>query len=125
MYTQNKANAAQRERKGLTSYFMWDRQQNEHTKLAITWVEVVPGSRQRPHHHEPEQVYVIVQGQGIMEIDGEKQSVTTGDLIYIPSNATHGITNHGDELLVYVSAATPAFDLVDAYDRGQLQTQNY
>ncbi len=125
MYRQNKDSAEKRSRKGLVSHFLWDRIRSDKTKLAITWVEVEPGARQRPHHHEPEQVYVIVQGKGKMEVAGETAVVTAGDLVHIPSNATHGIVNTGAELLVYVSAATPPFDLTEAYDRGQLREQNY
>jgi mannose-6-phosphate isomerase-like protein (cupin superfamily) len=71
------------------------------------------------------QVYVIVQGSGIMHVGGEIQPVQAGDLIYIPSNAEHGIENNTAEPLSYVSAATPAMNLRAAYDRGALTPDAY
>jgi len=125
MFTINKANAQKRERNSLTSFFMLDKRTAMQTELAVTWVVVKPGGRQILHHHEPEQVYVIVQGIGEMQVGAEKQVVRTGDLVYIPSKFEHGIVNTGDDKLVYVSAATPPFDLTEAYDRGQLESENY
>jgi quercetin dioxygenase-like cupin family protein len=51
---------------------------------------------------------------------GRSKDVTAGELIHIPSGAKHGIENNGTEMLSYVTAATPAFDYSQAYDRGQL-----
>ena len=125
MYTINISNSQKRERNGLTSYFLLDRRSEMGTKLAVTWVTVAPDGRQISHHHTPEQVYVIVQGEGEMQVGAETRLVRAGDLVYIPSNEEHGIVNTGDEMLVYISAATPPFDLTEAYDRGQLQPESY
>jgi mannose-6-phosphate isomerase-like protein (cupin superfamily) len=125
MFTINKANAQNRERNGLTSYFLLDRRSDADTNLAVTWVDVVPGGRQILHHHVPEQVYVIIQGEGKMQVGANTRKVSAGDLIFIPSDEPHGIVNTGDSTLCYVSAATPPFDLAEAYDRGQLQPGKY
>lgn len=125
MFTISKANAQKRERNGLTSYFMLDRRSEVETDLAVTWVTVAPDSRQIPHHHAPEQVYIIVQGQGEMQVAEALRLVQAGDLVYIPPNAEHGIVNTGEDVLIYVSAATPPFDLTEAYDRGQLVLDRY
>lgn len=89
------------------------------TDLTITWVEVDPGAAQEIHSHDPEQVYVLVEGDGEMTVGDETASISAGDLVHIPSNAAHGIENTGDEPLEYVSAATPAFpgrDIESFYD---------
>jgi quercetin dioxygenase-like cupin family protein len=125
MFTIHKANAQKRERNGLTSYFLLDRRSEAAPNLAVTWVDVIPGGRQILHHHTPEQVYVIVQGEGEMQVGEDIQSVSAGDLIFIPSDEPHGIVNNGDRTLSYVSAATPPFNLTEAYDRGQLQPGKY
>jgi mannose-6-phosphate isomerase-like protein (cupin superfamily) len=125
MFIQNKANVSKRERNGLTSYFLLGAQDIPETPLASTWVTVEPGGRQIPHHHPEIQIYVIVQGGGLMRVGDETAEVSTGDLIYIPSDQIHGIENNSDQPLHYISAATPAFDLPDAYDRGQLSTDAY
>jgi mannose-6-phosphate isomerase-like protein (cupin superfamily) len=129
MFITSKTTAQKRERNGLTSYFLLDRRSEVATgrdpDLAVTWVTVEPGSQQIAHHHEPEQVYVIIQGMGEMQVGSETQLVHAGDLVYIPSNLAHGIVNTGDDVLTYISAATPPFDLTEAYDRGQLQSESY
>ena len=79
------------------------------TDLTVTWVEVEPGSEQVAHSHLPEQVYVVVAGEGRMRVGNEERDVSAGDVVHIPPNAEHGIENTGDEMLEYVSAATPAF----------------
>ncbi|MDY6780780.1 MAG: cupin domain-containing protein [Halobacteria archaeon] len=81
------------------------------TQLTVTWVEVEPGASQMEHSHEPEQVYVIVSGEGIMRVGEDERRVESGDLARIPSNTEHGIENTGDTTLEYVSAATPSFPI--------------
>ncbi len=128
MYLKSKNDVPKRLRNGLTSHFLLDRLSNTgsgRSNLAVTWVELEPDAAQIPHHHEPEQVYVIVQGCGQMRVGAETQPVSAGDLVFIPPNAVHGLQNTGGEPLIYVSAATPPFDLTEAYDRGQLQAERY
>jgi mannose-6-phosphate isomerase-like protein (cupin superfamily) len=118
MYTRARSEADKRERKGLVSHFLLGTPEIADTPLAVTWVDVEPGGHQLLHHHPETQVYIVVQGSGLMHVDGETQPVQTGDLIYIPPNAEHGIRNHTSERLSYISAATPAMNLRAAYDQG-------
>ena len=84
--------------------------------LSVTWVEVPPGAEQRLHSHdESEQVYVIVRGRGRMQVAGDEEEVTEGDLVFIPPAADHGIANDGPEELVYVAAASPPVSMEELY----------
>lgn len=126
MFVRNKANAEKRERSGLTSHFMLGREDVESDALAITWVDVEVGAKQRLHNHPEVQVYVIIAGTGQMHVGDETREVQAGDLIFIPSEAFHGIDNTGNSVLSYVSAASPAFEsLPFAYDKGQLTLDAY
>ena len=60
MFRRNRLEALRRERDGLVSRILWHEGDLPETQLTVTWVEVAPGSGQRSHSHEPEQVYVIV-----------------------------------------------------------------
>lgn len=120
MIIQHKSTVPFRERNGLTSYIYLQSGDIADSQLAVTWVEVAVGAKQRPHHHEAEQVYVIVQGSGLMQVGDQSRPAKRGDLIYIPGSATHGIENTGSEVLIYVSAATPNWDITSVYDHGQL-----
>ena len=125
MFIRSKNLADKRERSGLTSYFMLGRGDVEGDALAVTWVDVQPGRKQRLHNHPEVQIYVVIAGTGQMHIDESTRTIAAGDCIFIPSNAMHGIDNIGDSILSYISAATPAFNLVDAYDKGQLVSEAY
>jgi mannose-6-phosphate isomerase-like protein (cupin superfamily) len=120
MLTTSVATAPQREIDGLASHVLLQAGDPGDSALTVTWVEVAPGARQAPHEHAPEQVYVIVSGRGRMRVGDEERDLERGAIALVPSGSTHGITNIGDEPLVYVSAATPAFRVTDLYDAGPL-----
>ncbi len=113
----NRDEVIQREYHGLRSHIFLQQGDPPRTNLAITWVDVPPGARQMLHQHEPEQVYVIVEGTGRMRVGEEEENVVAGDLIYILSNVMHAIENRSSEMLSYLSAATPAFDIAAYYDQ--------
>jgi mannose-6-phosphate isomerase-like protein (cupin superfamily) len=94
---------------GLVSHLLHGEGDAADTDLTVTWVEVDPGAEQVLHSHDPEQVYVLVAGEGVMTVGDERREVAAGDLVHIPSDTDHGIENTGDGTLEYVSAATPAF----------------
>ena len=48
----------------------------------------------------------------------EERPVAERDLVYIPSNMTHNIENVSDQVLTYVSAATPNVNWQAFYDTG-------
>jgi quercetin dioxygenase-like cupin family protein len=83
------------------------------TALTVTWVEVEPGSSQVLHSHDPEQVYVVLAGEGRVTVGDDRERVVAGDLVHIPSNTEHGVENTGEETLEYVSAATPTVPTED------------
>ena len=122
MYTRSKKESPRRERSGLVSHILLQRGDLSDVRLTATWVDVAPGSRQRPHEHPSEQVYVVTAGSGRMLVKEEERQVGSGD-IYIPSGAVHGIENTSEEVLTYISAATPALDADAAYDTGQLRLE--
>ena len=123
VFRRNRLEALRRERDGLVSRILWHEGDLPETQLTVTWVEVAPGSGQRSHSHEPEQVYVIVRGRGRMKVGDEELVVVEGDLIHIPPDTLHRIENLADEVLTYLSAATPAVDWEAFYDAGPLRAR--
>jgi mannose-6-phosphate isomerase-like protein (cupin superfamily) len=77
--------------------------------LTTTLVELSPGGEQRVHSHDPEQVYFLLEGRGLMTLGDETVPVTAGDCVFIPSGTPHGLKNDGSTLLRYFSAAAPSF----------------
>ena len=47
-----------------------------------------------------------------------------GDVVFIPPRTVHGIGNVFDEVLTYVSAATPTVDWRAFYDEGPQRPQS-
>jgi quercetin dioxygenase-like cupin family protein len=78
-------------------------------RLTVTRVEIQPGGVQHDHAHDPEQSYLILEGEGRMRVGEETQMVHPGDCIFIPSGNKHGLVNTGAGMLIYLSAASPSF----------------
>jgi len=124
MYTRSKKESPRPKRSGLVSHILLQQRGNLYdVGLTATWVGVAPESRQRLHEHASEQVYVVTAGSGKMLVEEEERAVGAGDLIYIPSGAVQGLENTSEEVLTYISAATPALDAEAAYDTGQLRLE--
>jgi mannose-6-phosphate isomerase-like protein (cupin superfamily) len=47
---------------------------------------------QRHQHRETEEIYMLLDGEAELEIDGEVRHVSAGDAILIPAGAWHQIT---------------------------------
>jgi mannose-6-phosphate isomerase-like protein (cupin superfamily) len=99
------------QRDDITSYLLVSEKTCGAEKLVITIVEMEPDGFQHLHAHEPEQMYYVLEGQGLMMVDGEERTVQAGDCIFFPSFAEHGLKNTGEGVLRYLSAASPSFTL--------------
>ena len=50
------------------------------------------GATQRHYHARSEEIYLIVEGGGELEVDGERREVAAGDAVLIPPKAWHELT---------------------------------
>jgi mannose-6-phosphate isomerase-like protein (cupin superfamily) len=101
-------------RDNITSYLLASEDTCDSKNLTITIVDMEPGGRQHVHSHEPEQMYYIMEGSGLMTVDGEQQQVGAGDCIFFSSFSSHGLENTGGTVLRYLSAASPSFTAEDS-----------
>jgi quercetin dioxygenase-like cupin family protein len=63
------------------------------------------------HSHKiQEQIYHVLEGEGLMELDGKRQVVRKHDVIYIPPGVKHALYNSGFEDLIFIVVTTPAKD---------------
>lgn len=77
--------------------------------FCLGYVTLEPGGGQIPwHNHSQEEVYVILQGRGEMCLGEERQAVSAGQAIYIPSGVYHQLTNQADAPLVFLYCYAPA-----------------
>lgn len=109
MNVMRKTSAPRYKRDNVVSYLLVSELTGDARNLSITLVEMEPGGIQRVHSHEPEQMYYILEGSGIMTVDDEQRPVQAGDCIFYPSFAKHGLENTGETMLRYLSAASPSF----------------
>jgi quercetin dioxygenase-like cupin family protein len=65
---------------------------------------------ERHAHKVQEQIYHVLEGEGMMEIDGKRQVVRRHDVIFIPPGLAHSITNNGLTDLTFVVVTTPVED---------------
>jgi mannose-6-phosphate isomerase-like protein (cupin superfamily) len=75
---------------------------------------IVPvGQTSQPHSLRTSEVYYILSGMGEMHIDGEVQTLESGDTVYIPPNAKQFIRNSGEADLVFICIVDPAWEKED------------
>ncbi|WP_184019712.1 cupin domain-containing protein [Haloferula luteola] len=67
----------------------------------------------RHYHRESEEIYFILEGRGVMEIDGEEREVVVGDGILIPAGAWHQIRSI--EPLRFLCCCAPPYRHEDTY----------
>jgi mannose-6-phosphate isomerase-like protein (cupin superfamily) len=64
----------------------------------IDRVVVPPGSTIGFHKHgENEEMYVVLEGQGLMKIENDEVTVGKGDMILNPAGGRHGLINNSRE----------------------------
>jgi quercetin dioxygenase-like cupin family protein len=61
-------------------------------------------------HKVQEQIYHVLEGEGSMEIEGERRIVRKHDVIFIPPGISHSICNNGITDLTFVVVTTPVED---------------
>ena len=59
------------------------------------------------------EIYFILEGKGIMNIDDEKEEVHAGQAIYIPANSKQYIRNIGNEELKFLCIVNPMWNIED------------
>ncbi len=73
------------------------------------------GATQRHYHRLSEEFYFLLEGEGLMEIDGEERPVGPGDAILIPAGAWHQIRSTGPETLRFLCCCAPPYSHEDTY----------
>lgn len=80
-------------------------------EVSLARARVEPGVTTRLHRvMATAERYVITQGMGVVEIDGESRDVRAGDRVLIPPGAAQRITNTGALDLIFDCICTPRFD---------------
>ena len=76
---------------------------------------LLPGQATQRHYHRlSEEIYLIVEGGGLMEIDGEEREVGADEAILIPAGARHTLVA-GSEGVRLLCCCVPPYSHDDTY----------
>jgi mannose-6-phosphate isomerase-like protein (cupin superfamily) len=64
----------------------------------------------RHKHKVQEQIYHVLEGEGLMEIEGKNHVVRKHDVIFLPPSVEHAISNTGLADLVFLVVSLPVSD---------------
>jgi mannose-6-phosphate isomerase-like protein (cupin superfamily) len=70
--------------------------------LTVGTGEIPPGAVLLRHHHAPGEVYYVLDGEGVTEIDDLTTPVGAGTALYIPPGARHRTRNTGTRPLRFL-----------------------
>jgi mannose-6-phosphate isomerase-like protein (cupin superfamily) len=78
-------------------------------RYSLAHAIVKPGDTTWAHRLMASEVYYIIEGEGIMHINGENAPVRPGSTVYIPPRAIQSITNSGRNDLKFICIVDPAW----------------
>ncbi len=84
--------------------------------LAFGWVINDPARHKKPHYHQRTTEFVyVVEGSGVIEVDGEIGQAMAGDWVEISTGSPHAIRNNNDQYLVALCLCSPSFSMDDVH----------
>ncbi|MBN1573756.1 MAG: cupin domain-containing protein [Deltaproteobacteria bacterium] len=84
------------------------------TRYSLALAKIAPGGKSHTHKlQSSSEVYIILEGSGIMHIEEEVRAVRRGSVIYIPKGAFQFIENDGDGELMFYCIVDPPWDQGD------------
>ena len=68
-------------------------------ETAVWRVDIPPNTPATPHSLTREEVFVVLDGEATVEIDGERDSADPGDAIVVPAGVPFALANESDQPL--------------------------
>ncbi len=59
-------------------------------RMTVSFLTMAPDSHFALHHHEPEQIMIVIDGACDEIIEGKLYHLEKGDVVILPSNTEHG-----------------------------------
>ena len=82
----------------------------ESTSYKIKRIEVNSGQRlSYQYHNKRSEVWVIIQGNGVVTLNDVERKYSAGDTILIPQGMKHRIENQGAETTVFIEVQTGSY----------------
>ena len=66
---------------------VWDIEAFRHGTMSV--VLFTPRGTDHQSSHDQDELYVVVDGSGVLVVDGERQAFVRGDVLFVPARAQH------------------------------------
>ena len=77
-------------------------------KQSLAEASLEPGlATQRHYHARAEEIYLVIEGGGVLEVDGVVREVREGDAVLIPPGARHELIAGPDGVRILCMCAPP------------------
>lgn len=93
--------------------FLHPNKQKVDLRYSLAHAIIKPGNTSSPHRLKTSEVYFILEGEEIMHIGQESETVHANQTIYIPPLATQYIKNTGKSDLKFLCIVDPAWKVED------------
>ena len=86
--------------------------------LTMGIAKIPPGEALHEHRHQQAEIYLILEGTGLVRIDGKARPVGAGSAVFIPGNVVHSCENTGasDLRFAYVFPANSFEEVEYVFD---------
>ena len=74
-----------------------------HPPFQSAWGYLNPGEEMELHSHPTEEIYLVFDGNGVVTVGPRKKEVTAGDIIFIPPNQMHTMSNRSSAPLLWMA----------------------
>jgi len=82
------------------------------TYLSVNVLKISPGHGTPNHiHYKSEEAWGVLEGDGIIRINGKDYLFGVGDVLYVPAGETHQVVCRGRTTLRYFAITAPPIDL--------------
>jgi quercetin dioxygenase-like cupin family protein len=79
------------------------------------FIGLVPPGRAPDHFHTYDEVIYVLEGEGFLEIGGERAPLHAGSCVHLPARLVHCLANTGDSELRLLGVFRPAGSPAEAY----------
>ena len=80
-------------------------------RYSLARARLGPRQKSLSHRLTASEAYYFIQGQGVMHINEDRQTVWAGDVVYVPPGAMQWLENIGGEPIEFLCIVDPAWQL--------------
>ena len=76
--------------------------------LSVIQERVPPGDRERRHFHSTaRQFFYVLQGEAVLEVDGSRFTVGSGQGLEVPPGVQHQLMNESSDVVTFLVVSSP------------------